>query len=197
MAFGDFLDSFNLGDYSSWIGPALSTAAIVGGTMAQSNQMEDVAKKQAKSYKDYLSAINPPAEVKQANYNQLASQVMSQAPVARRRLEDTLASRGIRGAGGAAPMGSQDSNIQKALNDAYFKVYGTYNVPSSPGPVSATPSAAEIMGMNAGQVGSYMLPGQISNALKPSKSLELNWNNQGEGDSADYWNWMMSHPAGR
>ena len=194
--FEDFMGSFNLGDYSDWFGPALSGAAIVGGSLMQSNQMKDLAEKQAKSYKDYLSAINPPAEVKQTQFNQLKDQVMSQAPVARRRLEDSLASRGIRGAGAAAPMGSQESQIQKALNDAYFKIYGTYNVPGSPGPTSATPSAGSLLGMNAGQIGSYVLPSQLRN-LKPSKAFELNWDSGGGDDNSDYWNWMMSHPAGR
>ena len=195
--FEDFMSSFDLGDYSSWIGPAISGAAIIGGSMAQANQMEDAAKKQSKSYKDYLSAINPPAEVKETNYNQLANQVMSQAPVARRRLEDSLASRGVRGQGAAAPMGSQDSNIQKALNDAYFKVYGNYNVPNQMAPTSSTPNAGEILGMNAGQVGSYLLPSLLSgkNPLKPSKALELNYD--GEGDNSDYWNWMTGTTAGR
>ena len=188
--FEDFFNSFDLGDYSSWIGPAISGAAAIGGGMVQADQMKDIAKKQSKSYKDYLSAINPPDSVKEVNFNQLKDQVMSQAPVARRRLEDSLASRGIRGAGGAAPLGNQDAQIQKALNDAYFKVYGSYNVPNTMAPTSGTPNAGQIMGMNAGQVGSYLLPEQLSKLLKPSKAMQLNYNNTDGADPTnrlEYW----------
>jgi hypothetical protein len=62
----------------------------------------------------------------------------------------------------------------------------------------ATPSTGQVIGMNAGQVGSYMLPGMIGKAMKtidPSK-MTLNWGG-GDEDNSDYWNWMMSHPAGR
>lgn len=196
--FDDFLSSFDLGDYGNWIGPALGAGATIYGSMAQADQMKDMAKKQSRSYQDYLSAINPPEAVKETRFNEMKDQVLSAAPVARRRLEDRLASRGIRGGGTAAPMGNQESEINKALNDAYFKVYGQHNVPGSPGPASATPSSGQLLGMNAGQVGAYMLPSMLNKAMKTLKpgDMTLNWGGD-ENDGSDYWNWMMDHPAGR
>jgi hypothetical protein len=45
-----------------------------------------------------------------------------------------------------------------AKNAAYNQIYGTYNVPSSPGPANYSPSGLNIAGSNATSTANYLLP---------------------------------------
>jgi len=165
-------------DWTSLIGPALSLGATVYGASKQADMADKAADAERKSYKAYLNTINPPDEVKETRFNELKSQVLSQVPGMQRRLEDQLASRGIRGAGAAAPIGDFDEATQKALNDAYFKIYGQYNVPNTPGPATAAPSTTDILGSNLGQVGAYMLPYWAKKIKLDPSSMKIQYDDE-------------------
>lgn len=143
------------------------------------------------AYQDYLDVINPPEDVKATRFNQLRGQVLSAVPTARRRLSDTLASRGIRGQGAAAPIAGQDQAVQDAINQAYFQIYGNFNVPSGPfrppappavplppelsaagsnflgpgtsPPVGVTPSTGQFAGKNISDLASVYFLNQLIN----------------------------------
>ena len=127
------------------------------GMYQQKEMMKDLNKSQQRSYKDYLGTINPPAAVQESRFNELRSGILERAPGARRGTANRLAARGIRGQGVGAPIAETDTDIQRAINDAYFKIYGQYNVPSQPGPTNYSPSFWNLMGSNMGDVGSYLL----------------------------------------
>jgi len=127
------------------------------GIYQQQDMMKDLNKANQKSYDKYLNTINPPADVKESRFNELKSGIMSMAPGARSGTANRLAARGIRGQGPAAPIVNTEEAIQKSINDAYFSIYGNYNVPSQPGPANYAPSFGNLIGSNAGDIGSYLL----------------------------------------
>jgi hypothetical protein len=130
----------------------------VANSFNQANMMKGVNDAQQKSYQDYLNAINPTPAVKQTQYNTLAGNVDTQANIAQKQTADSLAARGIRGKGAAAPVGDVSEASRMAKNAAYNKIFGTYNVPGSPGPANYSPSATNIGVGNASQLTNYLLP---------------------------------------
>jgi len=131
----------------------LPVAATIYGARQQAGMGEDLARAQEQSYQNYLQAINPPEPVQEARFNELRSQIVGAAPAAQRRLTDTMASRGIKRRGLVSPLTQQQLATQDAVNQAYRQIYGTYNVPSAPGPVAFTPSTTQLLGSQAGQLG--------------------------------------------
>ena len=142
------------------------TVAPIGmqlyGMNEQQKMMKDYNKQQQKSYDKYLSAINPPAGVQESRFNELRSSILERAPGARRGMSNRLAARGIRGQGVAAPIAETDDAIQRSINDAYFKIYGDYNVPGQPGPTNYSPSFWNLMGEGVGDIGSYLLRNRLN-----------------------------------
>ena len=127
------------------------------GMYQQSEMMKDLNKANQKSYDKYLTTINPTADVQASRFNELKSGILERAPGARTGTANRLAARGIRGQGAGAPVAETDTDIQQAINDAYFQIYGQYNVPSQPGPANYSPSFGNLVGSNAGDIGSYLL----------------------------------------
>lgn len=146
------------GGGGSWLFPAATLGATALGSYSQSKMAKDTAKQSEKSYDKYLSTINPPKDVLDARFSQAKDYIMGSAPTAQRRLENSLASRGIRGRGATSPLSNQNQAVQDALNDAYFQVYTNYNVPSTAPPVVPTPSAGQLFGTNLAQSANYLLP---------------------------------------
>lgn len=144
--------------FASQNAPLLYLGANALGAYQQSQMAKDVAKQSQKSYDRYLSAINPPQDVLDARFAQAKDYIYGSAPTARRRLENRLASRGIRGRGATSPISDQERAIQDQLNDAYFQVYTNYNVPSTSAPVVPTPSMGQLFGTNLSQATNYLLP---------------------------------------
>ncbi len=140
------------------------------GMNEQQRMMKEQNKAQQKSYGNYLSTINPPADVKEARFNELRSSVLERAPGARRGTANRLAGRGIRGKGPAAPVAETDDAIQRSINDAYFKIYGDYNVPSQPGPTDYSPSFWNLMGESTGDIGSYLLANRLAQTPQTPRS---------------------------
>lgn len=127
-------------------------------SMSAAKAAGDLNKAQQQSYQDYLSAINPPESVKAARSNQLLSNVNTQYSKAARQLENALAARGVRGRGAVAPLGDLAQAKAKSMGDAYNQIYGTYNVPSSPGPVNYSPGAASTVLGDTSSIANYLLP---------------------------------------
>jgi len=132
----------------SWALPATLLGSNLLSSYNQAQMMEDLAKSQEESYEDYLTAINPPEEVKEERFRGLKEGILKEAPAARRRSESRLAGRGIRGRGVTSPAVQKEGDIQDAINAAHLAIYGTYNVPSTPGPVNYAPGTANLMGSN-------------------------------------------------
>lgn len=178
----------------------IKTVAPIGmqlyGMNEQSKMMKEHSKAQQKSYDKYLSTINPPADVKQSRFNELRSSVLERAPGARRGMANRLASRGIRGQGPAAPVAETDDAIQRSINDAYFKIYGQYNVPSQPGPTDYSPSFWNLMGANTGDIGSWLLANRLAGtqsggqgSREQSSRQVLGNQPQPTAKSKDPWGW--------
>jgi hypothetical protein len=55
-------------------------------------------------------------------------------------------------------MGDVSEASRLAKNAAYNKIFGTYNVPGSPGPANYSPSAGNLAVGNAAQLTNYLLP---------------------------------------
>ena len=134
-------------------GPAAIVGSQIYGAKKRSDMAKDVSRGQQTSYDTYMNTINPPPEVKAARFEELKGGVLDQAPRLRKQASNVLASRGIRGQGAAAPVVETEENIQDAINDAFFNIYGQYNVPSGPGPVNFAPSTMDLLGTEAGDLG--------------------------------------------
>ena len=149
-------------DSSLWstIKPYVGPAALVGsqmyGAKAQSNMMKDLAGAQTASYNQYLNQLNPPPETKNAQFRDLESQVVKNVPIMQRRLRNELASKGVRGQGLASPTAAGQNQMNDLRNQAYFDVYGKYNVPQTPPPVNFTPGTSNLIGSNIGDIGALM-----------------------------------------
>jgi hypothetical protein len=154
---GNFLSKMK--EYSPYI---FGASQVLNG-INQSMMAKDMNEAQSKSYQDYLSLINPPEEVKQARYNILRNNVSTTASDARRRLRDTLASRGIRGRGIGGPNAALERSMMDAENNAFNTIYGTYNVPGEAPPVNYSPSAANILGKNISDIGTLMMMQNLYN----------------------------------
>ena len=147
-------------------------AMNVYGMNEQQKMMKEHSKAQQKSYDKYLSTINPSADVKASRFNELKSSIMERAPGARAGTANRLAARGIRGQGAATPVAETDEAIQRSINDAYFKIYGDYNVPSQPGPTDYSPSFWNLLGANTGDIGSYLLANRLAQYSQPGREQE-------------------------
>jgi len=142
------------------IKPFLGPAALVGsqiyGAKTRSNMMKDLAGAQTASYNQYLGQLNPPPEVKNAQFRDLESQVVQNVPIMQRRLRNELASKGVRGQGLASPTAAGQRQVQDVRNQAYFDVYGKHNVPQIPPPVNFTPGTGSLIGSNVGDLGALL-----------------------------------------
>lgn len=143
--------------------PLVYAGSQILNAINQAGMAEDMNDAQTKSYEDYLSLINPPEEVKQARYNTLRNQVSTTATDARRRLRDTLASRGIRGRGIGGPNAALERSVMDAQNNAFNQIYGTYNVPGEAPPVNYAPSTANILGKNISDIGTLLMMQNLYN----------------------------------
>ncbi len=148
-----------------WIAANPLTSAGIGmmganllSSGVQADMMQGMNEAQRASYQEYLDAINPPEAVKDVRYDVLAEQARTQASLAQKKLQEELAQRGVRGKGTAAPTGDLAEAERKALNAAYNQIYGTYNVPSTPGPVDYAPSATQLTGANMSQMLAQGIP---------------------------------------
>lgn len=141
-------------DIISKYGPILGSNIL--GSYTQSGMLEDLANAQNTSYQQYLNAINPPQNVLDTRFKQAKSQIMASAPIARRRISDELASRGIRGEGLASPITSLEKDINRQINNAYFDIYGNYNVPTIAPPVNYVPSTTQLAGKNIADIGTLL-----------------------------------------
>ena len=128
------------------------------GSFNQADMAGDVNQAQQQSYQKYLDTINPPESVKQVRYQALAKNAETQSALARKRLDESLASRGIRGKGMAAPSGDMSEAERSSLNNAYNAIFSQYNVPSTPGPVDYAPSAGNLAAGNTTQAVNQMIP---------------------------------------
>jgi hypothetical protein len=164
---GGIMDMFG-NDGSSildWIKNNKQMSAMLGlgglnalNSFNQAGMMSDANKAQQASYQSYLNALNPTPAVQATRYNTLAGNVNTTAAQAEKNIADSLAARGIRGTGTAAPMGDVSEAQREALNAAYNQIYGTYNVPGSPGPANYAPNAANLGISNATGTANYLLP---------------------------------------
>jgi len=139
-----------------FLGPALIAGSQIYGAKSQSDMMKDLSAAQAQSYNQYLNQLNPPEDVKQAQFRELESQVVKNVPIMRRRLSNELASRGVRGQGLASPTAASEQQMQDLRNQAYFNVYGKYNVPQTPPPVSYAPGTGSLLGSNVANLGTLL-----------------------------------------
>lgn len=133
-------------------------AANALSSVLQSGMMGDVNKAQQESYANYLNAINPPEAVKRARYGALAENARTMGTLTQKRIDESLAARGVRGKGRAAPTGDVAEATRKSLNDAYNMIFGQYNVPGGPGPVNYAPSAGQLAGQSTAQMAAQGIP---------------------------------------
>ena len=139
-----------------FVGPAAMIGSQLYGAKTQSNMMKDLAGAQTASYNQYLNQLNPPPETKNAQFRDLESQVVKNVPIMQRRLRNELASKGVRGQGLASPTAAGQNQMNDLRNQAYFDVYGKYNVPQTPPPVNFTPGTSNLIGSNIGDIGALM-----------------------------------------
>lgn len=140
-----------------FIGPAATVGSMVYGANQQSKMGKDLAGAQGQSYQQYLNALNPPEEAKQAMFNKVNSEILSSSPVMMRKISNELASRGVRGQGTASPMAGAQRGVTDAQRKAYLDIYGRYNVPQALPPVNWAPGTSNILGKNASDIGSLMM----------------------------------------
>lgn len=140
-----------------FIGPALGVASSLYGSKAQNNMTKNLNQAQQASYGQYLTALNPPEETKQAMYNKAVNQVLPTASLNQRKIYNELASRGVRGQGLASPTAGMERDVTKAKQNAYLDIYGRYNTPQVAPPVAYTPGTSNLIGQNVGDVGTALL----------------------------------------
>jgi len=145
---------FDWGGMAKRWGPLMGLQAF--STWQQKEMAEDYQEAQRKSYEDYLKTINVPEDVKETRFEALKSGILKAAPAARKRRASQMAARGIRGKGAAAPIAETESDIQSAIDQARLSVYGQYNVPGAPPPVSYTPSTGQMIGQSATDLGTIL-----------------------------------------
>ena len=142
--------------------PIAASALLSGqGAKAQQNMYENLAGAQQQSYQQYLQNLNPPEQVKQAQYQKAVNQILPTANLNSRKIYNELASRGVRGGGLASPTAGMERDVTKAKQNAYLDIYGRYNVPQVPPPVAYTPGTSNIIGSNAGDIGTTLLLKQL------------------------------------
>ena len=143
-----------IGSVAKEVAPAaIAAGSAYYGAKKQSDMASELSRAQQTSYDDYLKTINPPAQVKTTQFEERKGDILDQSPRFRQQASNVLASRGIRGQGAAAPVVETEQDIQKKINDAYFSVYGNYNVPSGPGPTNFAPSTTDLFGTEAADLG--------------------------------------------
>ena len=144
----------------------LPVAASIGGqylaSRNQADMMKDYAAASRNAWNDYLARMQPSAAQKQASYNAQMSDISSQGTQAARRLNNTLAARGIRGRGTVSPNVNLQNQIFDASNDAYNNVYGIenkypYGTPAQT-PTFYAPSGGQLFGTGLGQTANYWAP---------------------------------------
>ena len=133
------------------------------GAHQQSNIMKDARKKEDQRWDEYVNALNPPKDVLDTRFAEAKNFITSSAPTARRRLDNRLASRGIKGKGAVSPVTDHEGSIQNALNQAYFNTYGNYRAPNMPGPATPDVSTGQLAGINAAQMFNNLYPYYMMN----------------------------------
>ena len=162
--------TFGWGDFFSGLGnvaqAALPTIASIGGqylaSRNQASMMEDLADKQAQSYNRYQSMLQPSAAERESSYNAQAGNLRTNAELGSRRLNNSLAARGIRGRGTVSPNVNFQKDVMGAENNLYNDIYGIanrypYGTPPAP-PVDYAPSTGQLFGTNAGNWLNYISP---------------------------------------
>lgn len=130
--------------------PVLTTmGANLLSSALQSGLVGDANDAQAESYQAYLNSLNPTEAVKGTRFNQLAENARTQGALTQTALDESLAERGVRGKGKAAPTGDASLLTKNAINNAYNQVYGSYNVPGVTPPVNYTPNPLATAGVGA------------------------------------------------
>lgn len=137
---------------------ALPAAVNYLGGRQQAKIAKKAEKKEDRRWDQYLNSINPPQDVLDTRFAAAKNQIVGSAPTAMRRVENTLASRGIKGKGAVSPISDQAQSVQDALNQAYFQTYGNYNVPARPGPASVAPSGNQLFAINAAKSFNELYP---------------------------------------
>ncbi len=140
----------------------LGMMGLIGLNLAnsfnQAGMNKGINQAQTQSYQDYLGTINPPEATKQARYQTLLGNVRNTAGRTYADVASRLAARGIRGRGVAGPTGDVAEAERQAENAAYNQIFGTYNVPSGPGPAAYSPSGGQLATSQATQVANYLYP---------------------------------------
>jgi hypothetical protein len=160
---GNTISNIDWGGIAKGVLPA--AVSIGGQYLASKNQadmMKDYAAASRQAWNDYLARMQPSASEKAASYNAQMSDIASQGTQAARRLNNTLAARGIRGRGTVSPNVNLQSQIMDASNDAYNNVYGIenrypYGTPTQT-PTFYYPSTGNLMGTSLGQTANYWAP---------------------------------------
>ena len=144
-----------LNSAGKWIGNNKMTtfmALNLLNSLNQANMIKSGNKAQQQSYEDYLKTINPSDVVKQQQYDILANQARTAGTLTQKKIDESLAARGVRGKGKAAVTGDVSEATRKAMNDAYNMVFSKFNVPNAPGPVNYNPSVTNLAAVNAAQL---------------------------------------------
>jgi len=151
--------SYTQGNQGGWMDRNTPQMVLMGsqlmGSYLQAKEAEELAEKEKQSYDEYLATINPPEEVQKERFAGQKAGILKQAPGMRSRLRGQMAAKGIRGRGTASPTAAGEQATQDAINQAYFNVYGQYNIPSGPGPVQYSPSAGSLAGKNVSDIASW------------------------------------------
>lgn len=141
----------------------LPAASLVGsnvlGSGQQADMLGDLNQANLDAYNQYLGNINPPKDVLDTRFDAARTQIRGAASGARRRISDTLASRGIRGQGVAAPLAEFETDVVlPAESQAFNQIFGQFNVPSAPGPANFAPTGGQLAGTSLAQSANQLLP---------------------------------------
>ena len=139
-------------------GKSAMTLLNIINSYNKANMQKDLSDAQQQSYQKYLNAINADDKTKATQYEAAKGSVSAEMDRMQKQLTNTMAARGIRGKGTAGKSGDLSLAKQKMLNDAYNKIYGTYNVPSTPGPTAYAPSGNQTLLSDATQYANYLYP---------------------------------------
>jgi len=154
-----------VGNAWDWMGANKGKTALGGmallnviNSMNQANMAQGVNEAQQRSYNDYLSAINPPPSVRQSRYQESLGNIAATSKNARQNVLNTMAARGVRGRGMAAPTGDLAEAERQSRNQAYNQAFGTWAAPGSPGPANYAPGAGNLALGGATNAANYLLP---------------------------------------
>lgn len=159
----DVLSSFGAGQgvkdaatgSMKWVGEnPLSSLMVLNllNSWNQANMMKGGNEAQQQSYLDYLKNINPTEEQKMAQLNAARADIAAKSTLTQKKLDETLAARGVRGKGKVAETGDLAEKRRLAENAAYNMIWGKTNVPTAPGPVPYAPSVGNLAAGSTAQL---------------------------------------------